>query len=44
LNWSGGAFIDKLHVSRERDWEKKDTTIVITGLNQQGTAIWGKKK
>jgi arabinan endo-1,5-alpha-L-arabinosidase len=44
LNWSGGTFVDKLHVSRERDWENKDTTIVITGLNQQGTAIWGKKK
>jgi arabinan endo-1,5-alpha-L-arabinosidase len=44
LNWSGGTFIDKLYVSRERDWENKDTTIVITGLNQAGTAIWGKKK
>jgi arabinan endo-1,5-alpha-L-arabinosidase len=45
LNWSNGAFIDKLHVSRERDWEnKKTTTIVITGMNQNGTAVWGKKK
>jgi len=44
LNWNSGAFVDKLHVSRERDWENKDTTIVITGLNQFGTAIWGKKK
>jgi arabinan endo-1,5-alpha-L-arabinosidase len=45
LKWGGGAFIDKVHVSRERDWEnKKTSTIVFTGLNNQGTAIWGKKK
>jgi arabinan endo-1,5-alpha-L-arabinosidase len=45
MSWSNGAFVDKLYVSRERDWEnKKATTIVITGMNQNGTAIWGKKK
>lgn len=45
LKWGGGAFIDKVQVSRERDWEnKKTSTLVFTGLNQQGTAIWGKKK
>jgi arabinan endo-1,5-alpha-L-arabinosidase len=45
MSWSNGAFVDKLYVSRERDWEnKKATTIVITGMNQNGTAVWGKKK
>ncbi|WP_207433101.1 arabinan endo-1,5-alpha-L-arabinosidase [Sabulibacter ruber] len=45
LRWGGGAFIDKLHVSRERDWEnKKASTIVMTGLNGGGLAIWLKKK
>ncbi|MRX46695.1 arabinan endo-1,5-alpha-L-arabinosidase [Pedobacter puniceum] len=45
LRWAGGLFIDKLHVSRERDWEKKKTsTIVMTGLNGGGTSIWMKKK
>jgi arabinan endo-1,5-alpha-L-arabinosidase len=45
LNWSNGTFTDKVYVSRERDWEnKKVSTIVFTGLNQDGTAIWGKKK
>src|SRR5690606_24877489 len=32
MRWGGGQFIDKLHVSRERDWEnKKTSTIVMTG-------------
>jgi len=45
LKWNGGQFIDKLHVSRERDWEKKKTsTIVLTGFNGAGTVIWAKKK
>ncbi|KHJ39292.1 extracellular endo-alpha-(1-_5)-L-arabinanase [Pedobacter glucosidilyticus] len=45
LRWAGGLFIDKLHVSRERDWEKrKISTIVMTGLNGGGTSIWMKKK
>lgn len=44
LSWAGGSFTDKLYVARERDWEQKDTTIIATGLNQAGTAIWGKKK
>lgn len=44
LRWGGGLFIDRLHVSRERDWEKKITsTIVMTGFNGPGTAIWFKK-
>ncbi len=44
LRWAGGAFIDKLHVERGRDWENsKTSTILLSGLNNQGTAIWGKK-
>ena len=44
LRWANGLFVDKLHVSRERDWErKKVSTIVMTGLNQDGLAIWLKK-
>lgn len=35
----------KVYVSRERDWENKVTsTLVFTGLNNVGTAVWGKKK
>jgi len=45
LKWNNGAYTDKVYVSRERDWEnKKSTTLVFTGLNNVGTAIWGKKK
>jgi arabinan endo-1,5-alpha-L-arabinosidase len=45
LRWAGGMFLDKMHVSRERDWEnKKTSTIVMTGLNGGGLAIWMKKK
>ena len=44
LRWNGGQFIDKLHVSRERDWEKKkESTIVMTGLNGGGLSIWMKR-
>jgi arabinan endo-1,5-alpha-L-arabinosidase len=45
LSWNNGAFIDKVIVSRERDWENKiASTLVFTGLNGGGTAIWGRKK
>ena len=45
LNWNNGEFIDKLLVSRERDWENKKTSVLVyTGLNAGGTAIWGKKR
>ncbi|WP_448701133.1 arabinan endo-1,5-alpha-L-arabinosidase [Mucilaginibacter sp. AW1-3] len=44
FKWSNG-YTDNVIVSRERDWENKVTsTIVFTGLNNTGTAIWGKKK
>jgi arabinan endo-1,5-alpha-L-arabinosidase len=43
LTW-GGTWVDKLHVERGRDWEnKKESTILLSGLNNAGTAIWGKK-
>ena len=44
-SFAGGAFVDSLYVSRERDWEnKKTSTIVYTGRNSDGgLSIWGKK-
>ncbi len=45
LSWNNGVFLDKVIVSRERDWENNiDSKLVFTGLNAGGTAIWGKKK
>ncbi|WP_207497210.1 arabinan endo-1,5-alpha-L-arabinosidase [Aridibaculum aurantiacum] len=43
LKWSNG-FTDKVFVQKGRDWENKKPTIIFSGLNNQGTAIWGKKK
>lgn len=43
LKWANG-FTDKVYVQKGRDWENKKNTIIFTGLNNQGTAIWGKKK
>lgn len=43
LKWANG-FTDKVFVQLGRDWENKKTTIIFTGLNNSGTAIWGKKK
>ncbi|MCC9134898.1 arabinan endo-1,5-alpha-L-arabinosidase [Pontibacter silvestris] len=43
LRW-GGVYLDKLYVSRARDWENKiPSTIAMTGFNGEGTAIWLKK-
>jgi arabinan endo-1,5-alpha-L-arabinosidase len=43
LNWSSGQ-TDKVYIERGRDWENKvASTILFTGLNNTGTAIWGKK-
>jgi arabinan endo-1,5-alpha-L-arabinosidase len=45
LRWAGGLFVDKFHVSRERDWENKIKSVVVgTGLNGGGLSIWLKKK
>jgi arabinan endo-1,5-alpha-L-arabinosidase len=43
LNWANG-FTDKVFIQKGRDWENKKTTIIFSGLNNTGTAIWGKKK
>lgn len=43
LNWSNG-YTDKVFVQKGRDWENKKSTIIFSGLNNEGTAIWGKKK
>ncbi len=43
LNW-GNSITDKVYVERGRDWENKvASTLLFTGLNTEGTAIWGKK-
>ncbi|MEO6330009.1 MAG: arabinan endo-1,5-alpha-L-arabinosidase [Ginsengibacter sp.] len=43
LNWSTGS-VEKLFVQKGRDWENKKSTYIFTGLNETGTAVWGKKK
>ncbi len=43
FKWSNG-YTDKVFVQKGRDWENKKATIIFTGLNNTGTAIWGKKK
>jgi arabinan endo-1,5-alpha-L-arabinosidase len=44
LRW-GSEWVDKVKVERGRDWENRvASTLVFTGLNQHGTAIWGKKR
>lgn len=43
LNWKDGN-IDKVYVEWGRDWENQVyETLIFTGLNQEGTAVWGKK-
>ena len=43
LTWNTGT-IEKVLVQKGRDWESKKNSFVFTGLNETGTAIWGKKK
>lgn len=43
LNWNTGG-TEKVFVQKGRDWAKKKSTFIFTGLNEAGTAIWGKKK
>jgi len=43
LNWNPGK-TEIVYVQKGRDWENKKNTYVFTGLNEVGTAIWGKKK
>lgn len=42
ITWSGGT-TDKLFVQKGRDWENKKATIIFTGLDNTGTAVWGKR-
>ena len=43
LKWENGL-VDKVLVKRGRDWENKVMeTLIFTGLNNEGTAVWGKK-
>lgn len=43
LRW-GDEWVDKVYVERGRDWENQiEETILFTGLNNAGTAVWGKK-
>ena len=44
LKWSTG-YTDIVYVAKGHDWEKanRPSTIIFTGLNNKGTAIWGKK-
>ncbi|WP_137401082.1 arabinan endo-1,5-alpha-L-arabinosidase [Echinicola rosea] len=44
LNYGNGIFIDKVRVHTGYDWENHQETLLFTGLNNEGTAIWGKKK
>jgi arabinan endo-1,5-alpha-L-arabinosidase len=43
LQWSNGTTA-KAFVQKGRDWENKKNTIIFTGLNNNGIAVWGKKK
>ncbi|HEU4901462.1 MAG TPA: arabinan endo-1,5-alpha-L-arabinosidase [Flavisolibacter sp.] len=43
LAWSNG-YTDKVFVQKGRDWENKKATVIFSGLNNEGTAVWGKKK
>jgi arabinan endo-1,5-alpha-L-arabinosidase len=43
VTWSGGT-TDKVFVQKGRDWENKKSTTIFTGLDNTGTAVWGKKK
>ena len=42
LNWSNGD-IHKLIVFRGWDWEYQCETVLFTGMDTEGTCIWGKK-
>lgn len=42
LKWNNG-YTDRVMVQRGRDWENKKNTIIFTGLNNEGVAVWGKK-
>jgi arabinan endo-1,5-alpha-L-arabinosidase len=41
LQWSEGK-AEKVMVTRGRDWENKKNCLVFSGLDNTGTAVWGK--
>ncbi len=43
LRFSNGTSAP-VYVQQGRDWENKKATLIFTGLDNNGTAIWGKKK
>lgn len=43
LNWNTSG-VEKVFVQKGRDWVKKKSTYVFAGLNEAGTAVWGRKK
>ncbi|WP_428329440.1 family 43 glycosylhydrolase [Mucilaginibacter sp.] len=44
IKWSNGT-TENLKVERERDWENNvKSTLIFTGLNNTGIAVWGKKR
>ncbi|MHA4806673.1 family 43 glycosylhydrolase [Flavitalea flava] len=42
MNWSNGV-TDKVMVQKGRDWENARSSMVFSGLNNTGVAVWGKK-
>ncbi len=44
LSWNNDEWIDKTRVERGYDWENRRECLVFSGLNQVGTAVWGKKQ
>lgn len=43
LRFSNGTTAP-VYVQKGRDWENKKSTLIFTGLDNTGTATWGKKK
>lgn len=43
LKWGTGVTA-KVFVQKGRDWEHKKNTVIFTGLDNNGIAVWGKKK
>jgi arabinan endo-1,5-alpha-L-arabinosidase len=43
ISWAGGTTV-KVFVQKGRDWENKVETIIFTGLDNTGMAVWGKKR
>lgn len=42
MSWNDGV-TDEVLVERGRDWENRRAALLFTGLNNERTAVWGKK-